>query len=108
VLYAADVPAKGITANSQLSRKFRFAVNAALDLCAVADGTLDGYVDVDRAHGVWDYLGALLVCQEAGVTIVDAVGEELVVLDHGARRAPVAAATPELAEQLLAMVTTWS
>lgn len=89
-------------------RQFRALGAAALDLCAVADGTLDGYVDVDRAHGVWDYLGALLVCREAGATIVDAVGEELVVLDHGARRAPVAAATPELAEQLLAMVTTWS
>ncbi len=89
-------------------RQFRALGAAALDLCAVADGTLDGYVDIDRAHGVWDYLGALLVCREAGATIADAVGEDLVVLEHGARRAPIAAATVELADQMLAMVTTWS
>lgn len=89
-------------------RQFRAMGAAALDLCAVADGTLDGYVDVDRAHGVWDYLGALLVCREAGAAIVDADGDDLVVLDHAARRAPVAGATPTLTEQLVAMAAGWS
>jgi myo-inositol-1(or 4)-monophosphatase len=75
---------------------------SALDLCLVASGTLDGYVDcVVDAHGVWDYAGASLVCAEAGVPIVDAHGRDLIVFDHDARRTPVAASTPELLEALL-------
>ncbi len=85
-------------------RQFRVLGAAALDLCAVADGTLDGYADVDRAHGVWDYLGALLVCREAGVELVDSGGEELLALDPGARRGPVAAATVGLRDELVALV----
>ena len=55
------------------------------------------------AHGVWDYLAASLICAEAGVRVVDAAGRDLVVLDHAARRTPVAAATPELLDALLAI-----
>ena len=57
---------------------------AALDLCNVAAGVLDGFFDIDDALGVWDYLGALLVCQEAGAVMEDATGRDLVVLDHAA------------------------
>lgn len=80
---------------------------AALDLCGVAAGTFDGYVDVNRAHGVWDYLGAMLICQEAGVAFAEADGRDLVTLDVAARRGPVAAATPELLAQLQAMLRGW-
>jgi myo-inositol-1(or 4)-monophosphatase len=73
---------------------------AALELCSVASGVLDGWIDVNDALGVWDYLGAYLVCQEVGVPMVDARGRDLVVLDHEARRAPIAAATPELLAEL--------
>jgi myo-inositol-1(or 4)-monophosphatase len=83
-------------------RQFRALGASALDLCAVADGTLDGYVDCSLdAHGPWDYLGALLVCQEAGAAIADAKGRELVVLEHLARRTPVAAASGALLGRLL-------
>lgn len=76
----------------------------ALDLCLVAAGVLDGYVDcVDpAAHGVWDYLASTLICREAGAVVVDAHHRELAVLDHSARRTPVAAGTPELLARLLA------
>jgi fructose-1,6-bisphosphatase/inositol monophosphatase family enzyme len=75
---------------------------AALDLCLVAAGRLDGYIDCSQnAHGVWDYAGAMLVCREAGAPIEDADGRELLVLDPEARRTPVAAATPELLAELL-------
>ncbi|MBS1848016.1 MAG: inositol monophosphatase [Actinobacteria bacterium] len=78
-------------------RQFRALGAAALDLCAVADGRLDAYVDCSPdAHGVWDYAGAWLVCQEAGASVVDAHGRDLSVLDHSARRTPVAAATAQL------------
>ncbi len=70
---------------------------AALDLCAVADGVLDAYAVVGGSQlGVWDYLGGLLVCGEAGAVVEDAAGRGLVVLEHSARRGPVAAATPAL------------
>lgn len=84
-------------------RQFRALGAAALDLCAVASGTLDAYIDCSRnAHGAWDYLGGLLVCQEAGALVADAAGRELVTLGHEERRTPVAAATPGLLDEVLA------
>jgi fructose-1,6-bisphosphatase/inositol monophosphatase family enzyme len=75
---------------------------AALDLCAVAEGSLDAYVDCSPAgQGSWDYLGGALVCLEAGAVVADARGRELVAIDHSVRRAPVAAATPALLSSLV-------
>ena len=76
---------------------------AALDLCAVACGRLDAFVDTHESGGLgpWDHLGGLLVCREAGAVGADALGRELVVLGHGDRRAPVVAATPPLLDALL-------
>lgn len=71
--------------------QFRCMGASALDLCAVADGRFAGYVDFDGGLGVWDYLGAMLVCAEVGVEMRDALGRDLVVLDHRARRSPLAA-----------------
>ena len=74
---------------------------AALELCAVADGRLDAYIDFSSGGlGSWDYLGGLLVCREAGVTVVDGLGRQLVTVEHAARRAPVAA-PPQLLEDLM-------
>lgn len=84
-------------------KQFRSLGAVALDLCAVASGVLDGYIDCSpSAHGPWDYLGGLLVCREAGAVVADAQGRDLVVLDHDARRTPVAAATPTLLEEAMA------
>lgn len=83
-------------------RQYRALGAAALDLCAVAAGMLDAYVDCSvDAHGPWDYLGGMLVCQEAGAVVVDRLGRDLVIVDHGARRTPVAAADGHLAEALV-------
>ncbi|MGF1597293.1 MAG: inositol monophosphatase family protein [Acidimicrobiales bacterium] len=87
--------------------QFRAYGAAALDLCAVAAGRFDGFVDIDGAHGVWDYLGAVLVCHEAGVAVGEGRGRDLVTLDPSARRAPMAAATPELLAELQAMQRRW-
>ena len=74
---------------------------AALELCAVADGRLDGYIDFSAGGlGPWDYLGGLLVCTEVGVEVHDGLGRGLVVIDHEARRCPVAASPPLLGELL--------
>lgn len=78
-------------------RQYRALGAAALDLCLVASGVVDAYLDCSvDAHGPWDYLGGLLVCQEAGAVVADARGRNLVALGHADRRTPVAAATPQL------------
>ncbi len=72
--------------------QYRALGASAIDLCLVADGTLDAFVDCSvDAHGVWDYAGAFLIGREAGIEIRDAKGRDLMVRDHGARRTPVAA-----------------
>jgi fructose-1,6-bisphosphatase/inositol monophosphatase family enzyme len=84
-------------------KQFRALGAVALDLCAVAGGRLDAYVDCSpSAHGAWDYLGGMLICQEAGASIDDAWSRPLVTVDHRARRTPVAAATPALLDAALA------
>jgi myo-inositol-1(or 4)-monophosphatase len=84
-------------------RQYRSLGASALDLCSVADGRVDGTIDctVD-ALGPWDYLGAMLVLSEVGALIGDVDDRDLVVLDHDARRTPVAAGTTELHSELLA------
>jgi len=88
--------------------QFRAYGAAALDLCAVASGSFDGFVDVDGAHGVWDYLAAVLICEEAGAAVGEGSGRDLFTLDTSERRGPVAAATPELLDQLLAIQREWN
>lgn len=84
-------------------RQYRALGAVALDLCAVAEGRLDGYIDCSpSAHGPWDYLGGMLICQEAGAAVEDAAGRDLVVLEHAARRTPVAGATPALLAEAIA------
>jgi len=88
-------------------RQFRSLGSAAIALCDVAAGGLDGFLDcTDDMHRPWDYLGALLVCRESGACITDARDRELVVADPAARRQPVAAGTPELLDTLRAVLST--
>ena len=83
-------------------RQMRSLGAAALDLCAVACGHLDAYVDCSAGgHSPWDFLGGMLVCQEAGASVAEAGGGELVTLGSTERRVPVAAATPELLVEVL-------
>ena len=86
-------------------KQYRALGASALDLCCVAAGLLDAFVDCTwkkSAHGPWDYLGGSLVCSEAGAVCVDALGRDLLTREHEARRTPVAAATPELLDAVLA------
>jgi fructose-1,6-bisphosphatase/inositol monophosphatase family enzyme len=81
---------------------------SALDLCLVASGAIDGFIDCGRGgHAPWDYLGAQLVCTEAGAVITEARGRDLVVLEPGERRLPVAAATPALLDEMVAARATF-
>jgi hypothetical protein len=44
----------------------------------------------------------MLVCREAGAAVADAFGKDLILLEHGPRRTPIAAATAELLEEAVA------
>ena len=104
----AIIGLNGVPAGHGGWAQYRAFGAAALDLCAVADGTLDGFLDATTDElGVWDYLGALLVCREAGVEVVDAAGRDLLTLEHADRRTPVAGATPELRAALQALHPTF-
>jgi len=82
--------------------QFRAFGAAALDLCAVAEGTLDAYTVVGRSTlGSWDYLGGMLVCLEAGAHVDELDGLDLVTTEHADRRSIVAAATPKLLAQVI-------
>lgn len=84
-------------------QQYRALGSLALDLCEVARGGLDAFLDCSpSAHGPWDYLGGMLICREAGAVVGDALDRELVTLDHAARRTPLAAATPTLFRQVVA------
>lgn len=74
--------------------------SAALDLCAVACGRLDAYVDLDAGLGVWDYAAGILICAEAGAWTGEMQGRELFHLDRRRRLGPRAACTPALAALL--------
>ncbi len=103
VLSEAFIGVNGLPARHHGWQQFRAYGASALDVCMVACGVLDGYVDFDtEAHGVWDYAGAMFICERAGAVVVDAFGRDLIVRDHTARRTPVAAGTQELLDVLLA------
>ena len=81
-------------------KQYRALGSVALGLCDVATGGLDAWVELATAVAPWDYLGGLLVVQEAGACVVDAEDRELVTTDPDARRQLLAAVTPELLAEI--------
>jgi myo-inositol-1(or 4)-monophosphatase len=73
-------------------RDIRRAGAAALDLCWVAAGRLDGYYE--RGLGAWDWAAARIVVEEAGGTVADLEPDP-----HG-----LVAAHPDLIGSLLDLV----
>ncbi len=75
--------------------------SAALELCMVAEGALDGYADLSSASlASWDILGGVLICREAGATVICQDGTDYVSTDLETRTRIVAAGTMELAQEL--------
>ncbi len=102
-LAEAVVAISGVPTRHYGWRQFRAMGASALDLCEVAGGAFDAFVDMSPdAHGVWDYVGAMLVVREAGGVVVDALGRDLVALDPETRRTPVAATSAALLDALVA------
>ncbi len=96
----AMVDLSGLPPRPLAWKQFRALGSAALALCDVAAGALDGYVDAVGIHAPWDYLGGQLACIEAGAIVVDAQDRPLAVADPQARRQLLAAGTVELLDAL--------
>ncbi len=86
------------------SWQYRTLGCASLELCEVAQGSLDGFV---LGRGVslrpWDYLASLLICVEAGCSVgeLDALDPWIAAEDP---RRPMAASTPPLLAALASAV----
>ncbi len=80
--------------------QFRTLGCASLELCAVAEGSLDGFV---LGQGItlypWDYLAGLLLCVESGATTAELDDQDPWVAESVPRR-PMAASTPALLTSL--------
>ena len=76
--------------------QYRSLGAASLEICLVADGSLDMF-SVAARSGLhpWDYLGGLIMIHEAGAVAGEYDNESLVT-DERVRRRPLFAATPEL------------
>lgn len=98
-LNEAVVGVSGLASFRPQWSQFRALGAAALDICLVAQGVLDGWVDFN-SHGVWDYLASILICQEAGVATSEYLDRELLVTQYDEKRTPIVAATPALLAQL--------
>jgi myo-inositol-1(or 4)-monophosphatase len=76
--------------------QYRSLGAASLEICLVADGSLDVFTVAHKSTlNPWDYLGGLLIAREAKVVAEELDHEELVTTER-VRRRPVFAATEEL------------
>ena len=84
-------------------KQFRSFGAAALDVCAVADGRLDLYLDATTTgNAQWDFLGGLLVLHEVGGVMIDAQERSMVAISPPQRRQPIAARSTSAAVEALA------
>ncbi|MCY4258008.1 MAG: hypothetical protein OXE04_06960 [bacterium] len=84
-------------------KQYRVMGSSALDMCAVAEGITDAYIDcTPQGHCTWDYLGAALICIEAGAALGEAWNRPIVPEDLRQRRNPVVACTQALLKEALA------
>ncbi|TAN26337.1 MAG: inositol monophosphatase [Actinomycetota bacterium] len=81
--------------------QYRAFGSAALELCMVSEGSLDGYIDLSKASlASWDVLGGLLICRESGATVLCQDGSDYAIADLKVRKRIVVAGTQELARGL--------
>jgi myo-inositol-1(or 4)-monophosphatase len=103
-LRSAIVSCAGVPTRNPGWAQFRALGAASLELCAVADGSLDGFVVLGTARlHPWDYLGGLLIARESGAVVREIDGNPLVVEDAIPRRI-VAASSVEVLDELEAFV----
>ena len=75
--------------------------SAALDLCGTASGRFDAFIDPQRSLHVWDYAAGVLICQEAGMFVVELGDKPLAVASSDHQAGPLAAANARLGSELI-------
>ena len=76
--------------------QLRVLGSASLEICLVADGSLDLFAVAQKSTlHAWDYLAGLLIARESGAVAIDYDGLELVTDSREPRR-PIFAASTEL------------
>lgn len=85
--------------------QYRSLGAASLEICLVADGSLDFFGVANKSTLFpWDYLAGLLVVRESGAVALDAERAELVT-DERVRRHPYFAATTQLLDFVVSLGT---
>ena len=85
-------------------RQYRSLGSAALDLCKVADGSFDAFVDMGEGLALWDYAGAALICKEAGAKITDSESNPISYSLSTGRSQLVCAGSDELHNTILSVM----
>ncbi len=85
-------------------RQYRSLGSAALDLCKVADGSFDAFVDMGEGLALWDYAGAALICKEAGAKITDSESNPISYSLSTGRSQLVCAGSDELHSTILSFM----
>jgi myo-inositol-1(or 4)-monophosphatase len=100
-LSAAIVSFSGLPSHYLGWAQYRSLGAASLEICLVADGSLDAFSVAahSRLHP-WDYLGGLLIVEESGAAVGEYDGEPLITSER-VRLRPCFAATSELLSQLV-------
>ena len=81
--------------------QFRALGAASVELCLVAEGSLDAFARAGASWLYpWDYLAGLLICQEAGGAFADLNGQDLLVAE-AVGRSPIAGGSIQLLQELV-------
>lgn len=82
--------------------QYRALGSAALEVCLVGSGNADAFVDCSVSGlGCWDYFGAILIASEAGCTVAERDGHDLLEANFDQRRHLLIARSPAMMDQLL-------
>lgn len=86
-------------------RRIRVLGSVALELCYVASGKLDAYVDVRNALRVTDIAAGQLILTEAGGTVTDSLGKPLNLPANVVHRVEMVASNGHVHEKLLQLLS---
>jgi fructose-1,6-bisphosphatase/inositol monophosphatase family enzyme len=98
-----SIPEKTDLDNAKIQFIRHFGANA-LELCFVADGSLDGFVDLRGVFRGTDLAAPALILQEAGASLINEKGKPLTgACTNDERYSLVAARNEQFSQQLLAL-----
>ncbi|MDI9396074.1 MAG: bifunctional fructose-bisphosphatase/inositol-phosphate phosphatase [Euryarchaeota archaeon] len=86
-------------------RHVRLLGSVALELCYVASGRLDAFVDVRKALRVTDVAAGQLILEEAGGCVTDGHGNILRLPDNVAARVEMVASNGQVHKKLLSLLS---